>query len=100
MPFAEIPHPTGDATPLASRFRGSAPAAGDRGATEIAAGPLALGPGFCCNRCVLRAVRSGRPTLPARSLTLMSQDTTPTRYRFSFGPWNISTGADPFGPPV
>jgi len=21
-------------------------------------------------------------------------------YRFSFGPWNISTGADPFGPPV
>jgi xylose isomerase len=21
------------------------------------------------------------------------------RYRFSFGPWNISTGADPFGPP-
>ena len=26
--------------------------------------------------------------------------TTPTKYRFSFGPWNISTGADPFGPPV
>ena len=24
----------------------------------------------------------------------------PTAYRFSFGPWNISTGADPFGPPV
>ena len=23
-----------------------------------------------------------------------------TKYRFSFGPWNISTGADPFGPPV
>lgn len=23
-----------------------------------------------------------------------------TTYRFSFGPWNISTGADPFGPPV
>lgn len=23
-----------------------------------------------------------------------------TRYRFTFGPWNISTGADPFGPPV
>ncbi len=22
------------------------------------------------------------------------------QYRFSFGPWNISTGADPFGPPV
>jgi xylose isomerase len=24
----------------------------------------------------------------------------PRRYRFTFGPWNISTGADPFGPPV
>jgi xylose isomerase len=24
----------------------------------------------------------------------------PTQYRFSFGPWNISTGADPFGPPA
>jgi xylose isomerase len=24
----------------------------------------------------------------------------PTRYRFSFGPWNISEGADPFGPEV
>ncbi len=23
-----------------------------------------------------------------------------TQYKFSFGPWNISTGADPFGPPV
>src|SRR3954454_3527388 len=23
-----------------------------------------------------------------------------TGYRFTFGPWNISTGADPFGPPV
>src|SRR5947208_3650865 len=23
-----------------------------------------------------------------------------TSYRFSFGPWNISTGSDPFGPPV
>lgn len=27
-------------------------------------------------------------------------NTTPTLYRFSFGPWNISTGSDPFGPPV
>ncbi|HWE39027.1 MAG TPA: TIM barrel protein [Isosphaeraceae bacterium] len=27
-------------------------------------------------------------------------DAAPTVYRFSFGPWNISTGADPFGPPV
>lgn len=25
---------------------------------------------------------------------------SPTTYRFTFGPWNISTGADPFGPPV
>jgi xylose isomerase len=24
----------------------------------------------------------------------------PAKYRFTFGPWNISTGADPFGPPV
>ncbi len=24
----------------------------------------------------------------------------PAPYRFSFGPWNISTGADPFGPPI
>jgi xylose isomerase len=24
----------------------------------------------------------------------------PTTYRFSFGPWNIHSGADPFGPPV
>jgi len=21
-------------------------------------------------------------------------------YRFSFGPWNLSEGGDPFGPPV
>jgi xylose isomerase len=25
---------------------------------------------------------------------------SPTQYRFSFGPWNIGTGSDPFGPPV
>jgi xylose isomerase len=25
---------------------------------------------------------------------------TSRTYRFTFGPWNISTGADPFGPPV
>lgn len=25
---------------------------------------------------------------------------SPSKYRFTFGPWNISTGADPFGPPV
>ena len=26
--------------------------------------------------------------------------TSSTDYRFSFGPWNISEGADPFGPTV
>jgi xylose isomerase len=26
--------------------------------------------------------------------------TKPTKYRFTFGPWNISTGRDPFGPEV
>jgi len=30
----------------------------------------------------------------------MNTNATATKYRFSFGPWNISTGADPFGPPV
>jgi xylose isomerase len=33
----------------------------------------------------------------------MTQQNTsggPTQYRFSFGPWNISEGADPFGPEV
>jgi xylose isomerase len=29
----------------------------------------------------------------------MAANSTRT-YRFTFGPWNISTGADPFGPPV
>ena len=24
----------------------------------------------------------------------------PVTYRFSFGPWNLSEGGDPFGPPV
>jgi xylose isomerase len=32
--------------------------------------------------------------------TGMSTATKKTSYRFTFGPWNISTGADPFGPPV
>jgi xylose isomerase len=27
-------------------------------------------------------------------------DATPTTYRFSFGPWNISEGGDPFGPEI
>src|SRR5713226_2468342 len=30
----------------------------------------------------------------------MAIPTKKTMYRFTFGPWNISTGADPFGPPV
>ncbi len=30
----------------------------------------------------------------------MAAAATTTSYRFTFGPWNISTGADPFGPPA
>src|SRR5919202_5107924 len=30
----------------------------------------------------------------------MAVSSKKTSYRFTFGPWNISTGADPFGPPV
>src|SRR5215467_5167973 len=30
----------------------------------------------------------------------MRETAKPRIYRFTFGPWNISTGADPFGPPV
>src|SRR3954465_757295 len=30
----------------------------------------------------------------------MAEAIKPTRYRFTFGPWNISTGRDPFGPEV
>jgi xylose isomerase len=30
----------------------------------------------------------------------MAENSRPRRYRFTFGPWNISQGADPFGPPV
>lgn len=38
----------------------------------------------------------GRGTLEFnRSVTMIKYD-----YRFSFGPWNIHEGADPFGPPV
>src|SRR6266436_7353464 len=32
--------------------------------------------------------------------TKMSSTTRGHKYRFTFGPWNISMGADPFGPPV
>jgi xylose isomerase len=28
----------------------------------------------------------------------MASETSTTKYRFTFGPWNISTGEDPFGP--
>src|ERR1700732_3639019 len=30
----------------------------------------------------------------------MAAATRKHTYRFTFGPWNISTGSDPFGPPV
>src|SRR5438309_7472346 len=30
----------------------------------------------------------------------MPANSRKTAYRFTFGPWNISTGADPFGPPA
>lgn len=30
----------------------------------------------------------------------MASHSSTAQYRFSFGPWNLSTGADPFGPPV
>src|SRR5947199_7715654 len=30
----------------------------------------------------------------------MAANSRKITYRFTFGPWNISTGADPFGPPV
>src|SRR5580700_2464453 len=30
----------------------------------------------------------------------MASETKPKMYRFTFGPWNISMGADPFGPPA
>src|SRR5947207_218691 len=30
----------------------------------------------------------------------MAENSRPRRYRFTCGPWNISQGADPFGPPV
>ena len=30
----------------------------------------------------------------------MAESAKSRKYRFTFGPWNISQGADPFGPPV
>ena len=45
-----------------------------------------------------------RDVQPARSRRSTAHETDQQRrqttYRFSFGPWNISTGADPFGPTV
>src|ERR671923_538722 len=35
-----------------------------------------------------------------REKTSMALATKKTTYRFTFGPWNISTGRDPFGPEV
>jgi xylose isomerase len=46
---------------------------------------------------------SSRITDPAQSLPFVSEDfvvSELTEYRFSFGPWNISEGGDPFGPEV
>ena len=40
------------------------------------------------------------PAKAAKSIPTPAASKTPTQYQFSFGPWNISTGADPFGPPV
>src|SRR5262249_40521885 len=42
--------------------------------------------------------RNSRP--PHRETAPMANATRKHDYRFTFGPWNISTGADPFGPPV
>src|SRR5207248_10502707 len=39
-------------------------------------------------------------TTPAISPWILSVMSAGKTYRFTFGPWNISTGADPFGPPV
>src|SRR4029077_20827751 len=37
---------------------------------------------------------------PKKGARAMARHNAPSTYRFSFGPWNISAGADPFGPPV
>src|SRR5262249_5744907 len=42
--------------------------------------------------------RNSRP--PHRETAPMANATRKHDYRFTFGPWNISTGSDPFGPPV
>lgn len=38
------------------------------------------------------------PINPKISLHMSSPASQPTQYRFSFGPWNVSEGGDPFGP--
>ena len=43
---------------------------------------------------------SKTPAQAASKTPTQAASKTPTEYKFSFGPWNISTGADPFGPPV
>src|SRR5262245_14775303 len=40
------------------------------------------------------------PSISARPRGKLDMASSVTNYRFTFGPWNISTGADPFGPPV
>src|SRR5205807_9958208 len=42
------------------------------------------------NPCISYFTRTRGATMTAK----------PTTYRFTFGPWNIGTGTDPFGPPV
>jgi xylose isomerase len=41
--------------------------------------------------------RSGSPTVPGSH---GMQGQKPVKYQFSFGPWNLGSGADPFGPSV
>src|SRR5207249_4677012 len=41
-----------------------------------------------------------RPPRQPLEIAAMASATRKHEYRFTFGPWNISTGADPFGPAV
>jgi xylose isomerase len=53
-------------------------------------------------RAIILPPAAGRPMLAALVDPLPSakERAVAATYRFSFGPWNISEGADPFGPPV
>src|SRR5205085_5910902 len=56
-------------------------------------------------RACMRAGRCGGrgATIPRPGDTrgpLLGETAVATNYRFSFGPWNLHEGADPFGPPV